>query len=311
VIHRTLVIVTAAAVLAAAGTAAAADPAAAPADSGMTLQAGSEGTVFRSLTVEGENRIRIDFDRPDLVVDLDPAAAPGLTWGSPRDVLDRTVPDLTGPLLRSSAFVPSPYTPRPWLQAYASGPVAVFATDLKGVDSWKLLVVDSRGAEVASFTGHGTPPKQIPWDGLDADGAPAAPGLTYSFVLETYDKAGNKRRFTGNGFQLPAYRREEAGRPVFLVSADQWHDAARTADNRPSALALAAASRFNLACGADTPLEIRVTGRNFGAAEAFGQEIAAALAPLVPGGATRLSVTTAVAEGAPAGGTAVIRVKSS
>ena len=86
----------AAAVLAFAGPAiAAADEAAA--DSTMVLEGEQEGTVFRSLTIEGENRIRIDFERPELLVELDPASAPGLSWGSSRDVLDRTVPDLVTP----------------------------------------------------------------------------------------------------------------------------------------------------------------------------------------------------------------------
>src|SRR5438552_8489738 len=43
----------------------------------MTLKGGQEGTVFRNLTIEGEDRIHVDFDRPELVLDLDPAKAPG------------------------------------------------------------------------------------------------------------------------------------------------------------------------------------------------------------------------------------------
>src|SRR5262249_26877882 len=56
-------------------------------DSAYTLKGGSEGTVFKSLTVEGEDRIRFDIERPELQIDLDPSKAPGLDWGSARDVL--------------------------------------------------------------------------------------------------------------------------------------------------------------------------------------------------------------------------------
>jgi hypothetical protein len=303
----------AAAVLAAAlpGLAAAQASAQAPADSTLTLAGGRDGTVFRSLTVEGENRIRIEFARPELAVDLDPASAPGLSWGSSRDVLDRTVPDLVGPFLAASADVPSPYTPRPWLAAYAAGPVAVFATDVKGVASWQLLVVDSRGAEVVEFAGEGAPPRLILWDGLDREGHPAAPGLTYSFVLESWDKAGNKRRFTGDGFALPAYRTEGPSGPLFLVSGSQWRQAAREAGGRPSVLALEAASRLNLHTGAAAVVEIRATGRSFAAAEALGDEVAAVLGPLLPGGATRLVVTTAVEDGSPPEGSVLVRLRGS
>ena len=65
----------------------------ASADSSMALSGGQEGTVFKSLTIEGENRVKITFDRPELSIDLDPSQAPGLTWGSSMDVLNRTVPD--------------------------------------------------------------------------------------------------------------------------------------------------------------------------------------------------------------------------
>mgnify|MGYP001815664815 CR=1 FL=1 len=296
----------AAAVLAFAGPAfAAADEAAA--DSTMVLEGEQEGTVFRSLTIEGENRIRIDFERPELLVELDPASAPGLTWGSSRDVLDRTVPDLVTPYLASSAAIPSPYTPRPWLTVYASGPVANFATDLQGVETWTLQVVDSRGAEVVQFAGKGNPPREIPWNGLDADGEPVAPGLTYSFIFESYDKAGNKRRFTGDGFELPAYRLDAETGPCFMVSGQQWRESALESKSRPSALLLEAASRFNLACGAETALEFRATGRSFAAAEALGNGVADALAPHLPGGRTRLVVTTVVEEGAPPAGTLVLK----
>ena len=292
-----------AAVLAAALLAAAAAGAAdAPADTSLTLRGEEQGTVLRSLTVEGENRLRIEFARPELVVDLDPASAPGLSWGSPRDVLDRTVPDLVGPYLASSAQVRSPYAPRPWLAAFAHGPVATFAADVEGVERWTLLVVDSRGAEVIQFAGEGKPPRRLPWDGLDAAGEPAAPGLTYSFVFESWDEAGNKRRFTGDGFGLPAYRLEGEEGPCFLLAGETWHEAVRAAGVRPPALALEAASRLNLACGADAPLEVRAAARTPGAAEELGRAVAANLAPLVPGGHTRLVVRAVAEEGAPPAG---------
>ena len=46
----------------------------APADSSMALSGGEDGTVFKSLTIEGENRVQITLERPELVIDLDPQA---------------------------------------------------------------------------------------------------------------------------------------------------------------------------------------------------------------------------------------------
>ena len=37
----------------------------------------------------------------------------------------------------------------------------------------RMLVVDSRGTEVARFEGKKNPPKRLAWDGLQLDGSPA------------------------------------------------------------------------------------------------------------------------------------------
>src|SRR5262245_3031298 len=44
----------------------------APEDTTITLRGGQEGTVFRSLTVEGEDRIHVEIERPELRLALDP-----------------------------------------------------------------------------------------------------------------------------------------------------------------------------------------------------------------------------------------------
>src|SRR2546428_9100121 len=116
---RTLGVLFAMAALAAAGeTRAAASPASS--DSSMTLRAGQPGTEFRSMTVEGEDRVHVDFGRPDLNLDLDPEEVPGLTSGSAMDALDRTVPDLSTPMITLSAQERSPYVARPWLRHFAA-----------------------------------------------------------------------------------------------------------------------------------------------------------------------------------------------
>src|SRR5262245_59259369 len=192
---------------AAAATAkAAASTAAGAKDDGMSLKGGQDGTAFRSLTVEGEDRVHFEVERPSLDLALDPSTAPGLDFGSPTDVLDRTVPDAVSPFLRGSTATLSPYLGRPWLQVFASGDVARFQPQLDNVERWRLLVANSRGETVATFDGKGKPPREVTWDGRAANGEAARPGLTYSYVLEARDKAGNKRNFVGQGFELPSYR---------------------------------------------------------------------------------------------------------
>ena len=279
----------------------------APADSSMSLTGGQAGTVFKSLTIEGENRVQITFERPELIIDLDPSVAPGLTWGSSMDVLNRTVPDLTTPLLETSSHLRSPYQIRPWLTDYQPGPVASFTSDLENVHRWSLLVVDSRGREVVQFEGKKNPPQKLDWDGRKQDGTMALPGLTYSYVLEAFDKAGNKRRFVGEGFQLEAYRRDHDRGPEFLIAGHQWRDAAKEARPGASAFLLETASWINLKTGADDPVFITVTAGTYAEAQALGDMVAAELRPLLPGNDARVAVSAIAEPGSPLGGILHVR----
>ena len=268
----------------------------------LTLKGGQDGTVFRSLTVEGENRVQIRFERPELELDIDPNQAPGLVLNDALDILDRTLPDMVTPFLQTSALSPSPYSPRPWLSDFAVGAVARFTPVLAAVDTWKLQVVDSRGETAMVFAGRGNPPTEIRWDGLRLDGIPASPGFTYSYVLEARDAAGNQRRFVGDGFGLPAYRRDEAAGPEFLFSGEQWQES-RDRRTRSSALLLEAAGWFNLRCEATRPLRVVATHRTAAEAASLAASIAAELAPLVGGKTDRVVAETRVESGAPAAGT--------
>lgn len=272
--------------------------ASAPTDD-MALKGGQDGTVFRSLTVEGENRVQIHFERPDLGISIDPEAAPGLVLNDALDILDRTLPDLVTPFLATSVRTPYRHGPRPWLQAYGRGPVARFMPELEGVADWKLQVVDSRGITAAVFAGRGDPPREIPWDGTRLDGTPAPPGYTYSFVLEARDEAGNQRRFVGDGFGLPAYRLLGEDGPQYLVSGEQWQQDRAAA----GALLLESAGGFNTYCPPTRPIRVVATHRTVAEASRLAQLVAGSLAPLVGGAADRIVVETRVEAGAPAAGT--------
>ena len=88
------------------------------------------------------------------------------------------------------------------------------------VASWRLTIADSRGDTVRVFTGKGSLPEQIEWDGVDDSGNLALPGLVYSYVLEAKDKAGNRRNFVGPGFEVAPYRIEKDGQFRIVISGD-------------------------------------------------------------------------------------------
>jgi hypothetical protein len=280
-------------------------------DSSMSLKGGEEGTVLRSLTVEGEDRFRIEFERPPLVLDLDPSRAPGLDWDSTWEILGRTDIDFLEPLIAESAHVPSPYMPRPWLDKFQIGDVVRFRPALEEVARWRLEIVDSRGGTVALFEGKGNPPDEIGWDGRSPEGEPMPPGLTYSYVLEAYDRAGNKRNFVGKGFELPPYRLESDGGIVLVCSgADIAAPVTRHTATKPepTIMILEAASRINQIRKKDHVIRIEATARSYDEAAGLAKNVAKSLTPLLVGDPAQIQQVTEVEPDAPSGGTVTIVV---
>ena len=272
------------------------------ADSSLTLRGGEEGTVFRTLTVEGEDRIHFDVQRPELRVELDPEKAPGLDWGSARDVLDRTTPDLAAPFLAASTRDRSPYVAHPWLSHFASGAVARFRPDVKGVERWKLSVANARGESVVSFEGRGDPPAEIAWNGLSTSGAPVLPGLTYSYVFEAHDRAGNKRNFVGEGFGVSAWRLETPSGPALAFSGSELRAGSASglgASDAAPPVVIEAATWLNQSARPAQPLRVEATARSADEANLLASNVARWLGPLLIGGAARLQVATDVRADAP------------
>jgi hypothetical protein len=274
-----------------------------------TLKGGQEGTVFKSLTIEGEDRIHVDFERPELILDLDPSKAPGLTWGSASDVLDRGGPDLETPLLGLSARTQDPYLGRPWLQEFGSGVVARFTPDMQDVERWRLVIADSHGEPVRTFNGSGDPPRSIDWDGRATDGKPVTPGLTYSYVFEAFDRAGNKRNVVGRGFTVASYRLDGPAGPTLIFSGAQLEPAGSAAGRTPRAasfVALESASWLNQSARVTQPIRITATARNADLANRLAAQVVTQLRPLVLGAPDRLTATTRVEPDAPESGTVTI-----
>jgi hypothetical protein len=276
----------------------------------MTLKGGEDGTVFKTLTVEGEDRVHVDFDRPELELNVDPQQAPGLDLGSAADVLDRTTPDYVSPLMSAAANEPSPYLAHPWLGAFAAGSVARFRPAVEHLERWKLVVANSRGEVVANYAGNGDPPAELAWDGRTLNGGQAAPGLTYSYVFEAYDRAGNKRNFVGQGFKVPAYRIDAPSGPVLVFQgselAGRLARGAMTRPQGPAPILLEAAGYLNAAGKSKQPLRVTATARSFDEANAMATMVARDLGALTLGDPARIRPVATVEADAPDGGTVKI-----
>lgn len=282
------------------------------------LQGGEEGTAFESLTVVGEDRIHVEFERPTLSLDLDPMNAPGLDWGGARDVLDRTEPDLVTPFLAVSAGTRPRYLGRPWLAQLTTGSVASFRLDVEDVERWQFAIVDSRGQAVANFSGRGRPPRELAWDGRTIDGGLVDPGRTYSTIFEAFDRAGNKRNFIGDAFKVSAYRHDTTAGPVVAFSAKEIMSAAggggysfdstggQGSETTTMPFLLEAASWINQWPHLGQPYQVITTARSFEQADQISRRVASALSPLIIGDPSRIQSVTRVEPDALAEGTVTI-----
>ena len=276
-------------------------------DSSMTLRGGQEGTVFKTRTLEGEDRVHVDFERPGLDLDLDPTKVPGLDIGTARDVLDRTLPDLVTPMLAVSTADASPYVARPWLTQFGTGSVVRFHPETRDVERWKLIIVDSRGQTVRTYQGRGKPPEELAWDGRTDAGSTAVPGLTYSYAFEAHDKAGNKRNLVGPGFGVSAFAFDSPSGPVLTFSGRMLDaDGRRGGADAPSLIVLEAASRISQGPAATRPLKVTATARSREQADALAARVVRELAGLTPGDPARLMAQSQVETDAPEDG--VVRI---
>jgi hypothetical protein len=284
-------------------------------DAGMTLRAGKDRTDFKSMTIEGEDRVQVEVERPELALELDAEKVAGLESGGAADVMNRVAPDLTTAYLALSSQHPSPYVGRPWLRQFVSGPVARFQPNVKGVERWKLVVLDSKGEVVRTYEGKNDAPKEIAWDGRSQNGTLVTPGLTYSYYFEAFDKAGNKRNFVGEGFKVSAYRVDSAAGPVLVFSGQSVIQAqkngrafgmgAGTGSRAVPAVILEAVSWINQA-NVSQPIQVTVNARSYEQANLLAKQVAATMAELALGDPSRVRTSTEVAPDAADGG--VVRV---
>jgi hypothetical protein len=270
------------------------------------LEGGEDGTVFKSMTVTGEDLVHVEFERPDLRLDLDPRKAPGLEWGDAHGMLKESGVDVVKPLMTQSSSEPCPFLGKPWLNSYRTGAVARFQPKMEGVEKWWLTIADSRSDTLAVMEGKGNPPKEISWDGRARNGSAVPPGVTCSYVLEALDRAGNRRSFVGPGFVLPAYRVRDAVNEMLLFSGEDLGDPASLSSANTPAILLETASWLNQVTPVNGTIQVKVSARSFEEADRLSKAITSALQKRVLGDPARIRAAADVRADLPPRGTVTI-----
>ena len=176
------------------------------------------------------------------------------------------------------------------------------------MDRWKLIIANAKGRPVTTFSGKGNPPREITWDGRGQSGALMTPGLTYSYVFEAFDRAGNKRNFVGEGFSVNAYRIDSTEGTTLVFSAagvnvaTATRGARSTVESNVSPLLLEVASALNESDRVSQPYKVTVTARTADQASQLAASITKALSTYVLGDPARFRPVTVVETDAPESG---------
>ena len=105
------------------------------------------------------------------------------------------------------------------------------------------------------------------------------------------DKAGNKRSFVGESFEIPPHLEDKGSnvRMSFAIAMD--------APAVPEAYVREAATRINESGTGNRPVRVEVTAPTFATARSIADDIVASLKPLLRGDASRITAATLVDAG--------------
>jgi hypothetical protein len=72
------------------------------------------------------------------------------------------------------------------------------------IETWRLIILDSKGDEVWEMNGRGNPPEEIVWNGKKKGGGVLVPGEPYTPVLYAF-KEGIRRRIVGDPLKMESF----------------------------------------------------------------------------------------------------------
>jgi hypothetical protein len=163
------------------------------------------------VVVRGKDALKIEREKQPLDLNLDYMKILLPTLQTSRSFLDKLSDSMTvlKPVYQPALESEGPVAP--WFSSIVKGSVASFQLE-RGKTPWKkweFIITDTRGNPCRSFSGSGSLPENLVWDGRDANGKFLEAGNTYSYVLVVTDKAGNRRTTIGKSFVVAATEHQE------------------------------------------------------------------------------------------------------
>ena len=179
----------------------------------------------QEVVIRGESRVKVEVEKPepDLIFDVDEIAEPYVVTED--FALDVSPTSMAGPAVAVTSYLSSSQTASPHLRIFERPPILHLRPRYNakgGVARWRLRITDAFGNVFKDFTGKGSLPDSIVWDGRSRKGEMLDVGVSYSYIFSVVDRASNPT--------------SQMGRPVLLESLLFEKDGVTTAKVTASAM---------------------------------------------------------------------------
>lgn len=165
---------------------------------------------LEDITITGEDKLKVKSEKPalELKMDINEIVLP--TIETERKFLEKS-PNLTNLQESVPKMLMTNKTANPYLIAIIREPIADFSLKvLSGkVETWELIVTDSKGKIFKKFEGKGIPPLSIEWSGRNQENKIVKVGNAYSYLVNFTNEAGNPRTLIGAPFTIHALLHQE------------------------------------------------------------------------------------------------------
>jgi hypothetical protein len=118
----------------------------------------------------------------------------------------------------------SSQTASPYIYMYKRPPILSlkpkYTAQGSQIAKWRLRITDSFGNVFRDFSGDGTLPPEIIWDGRSKDNSMLDVGISYSYIFTVIDKASNPTSQMGRPILLESLMYDEKGETIGCTTAD-------------------------------------------------------------------------------------------
>ncbi|HID32412.1 MAG TPA: hypothetical protein EYP24_03435 [bacterium (Candidatus Stahlbacteria)] len=173
--------------------------------------------------IRGEKKKVIDEKKIEVMPPIDPGDPIDTILTGERYIFDNelynTIDNLNAPIL----YLHSEYLKVPIVSRLFKGTIYLFFPSFEqAVSSWRLEISDSQGNTVRIFSGRGTPPTMLEWNGRSDEGEMVVTGEFYNLVLTAYDAIGNPTRIpSGRALWIRGISYQEGGTRIVSLAGSE------------------------------------------------------------------------------------------